>query len=381
MLSTTPNLIAESLFVRGRMRLFTRIFLGYLLVILITGVGVVVIAGLVSPELYKRQLDRIALFLRPEFVGLRLTLEEGYGRTMIQALAIALPSSLLLGAGVAYLQTRRLLVGIRKLAAGSRSVARGRYEGRLEVVGDDELASLATDFNSMAEALQKAEQRRVELIGTVAHELRTPLAVQQGYAEALADDLVSSQEAARAMSAEVNTMRRLTYDLSLLTKLEAGALELQLAVHRPEDLIADVMDRFMYVSEEKALVLETELSKKLLPVRADRARVGQVLGNLLSNALRYTPGSGRVVLRVKPCEGCVEFSVADTGPGIAAEDQPYIFQRFYRAQSGSRNSSGTGIGLTIARGLVTAMGGRIWLESRAGQGSTFYFTLPTVNQP
>lgn len=363
------------------MRLFTRILLGYLLVFLITGVSVVVIAGLVSPELYKRQLDRIALFLRLDFIGLRLTLEEGYGRTMIQTLAIALPGSLLLGAGVAYLQTKRLLVGIRKLAAGSRSVALGHYEGRLEVVGDDELASLATDFNSMAEALQEAEARRVQLIGTVAHELRTPLAVQQGYAEALADNLVSPHEAAGAMMAEVNAMRRLTHDLSLLTKLEAGALELQLAAHRPEDLVADVMDRFMYVYEEKELVLKTELPEKLLPVRADRTRVGQVMGNLLSNALRYTNGSGCVVLRMKPCEGCVEFSVADTGPGISIDDQRRVFRRFYRAESASQHDGGTGIGLNIAQGLVKAMGGRIWLESQVGRGSTFYFTLPTVRQP
>lgn len=362
------------------MSLFARIFLGHLLVIVVTGAGVAVIAGLVSPGLYQAHLDRIALFLRPEFVHLRFTLEEGYQRTMIQALGIALPASLLVAAGVAYVQTRRLVAGIEKLAEGSRNIAQGHYERRVELAGKDELATLAADFNAMARTLEGAEQKRVELIGTVAHELRAPLAVQQGYTEALADGMVAPEEAARAIMHEVSAMRRLIHDLSLLTKIEVGAFELQLAPHHPEDLVADVLDRFLHAFEEKGLVLETKLAAGLSPVRADRERVGQILNNLLSNALRYTPGPGRVLLRVQPCEGCAEFSVADTGPGIPAEQRPLIFRRFYRVAASSRSDGGTGIGLTVAQGLVQAMNGRIWLDSRVGQGTTFYFTLPTLEQ-
>lgn len=362
------------------MHLFTRILLGYLVVILVTGTGVAVIAGLVSPELYQTHLDRVALFLRPEFVRLRLTLEEGYQRTMFQALGIALPVSVLLGAGVAYLQARRLVRGIRKLAEGSREVARGHYEQRLEVAGDDELAALAADFNGMASALEHAERKRVELIGAVAHELRTPLSVQQGYTEALIDEMISPQEAARAIMEEVSTMRRLTRDLALLTKIQAGAFELQSSACRPEELVGDVLDRFAHAFEEKGLVLETELSEGLPPVHVDRERVAQVLGNLLSNALRYTPGPGHVMLRAQPCKDCVAFSVADSGPGIPEEHQTLIFRRFYRVASPPQSDSGMGIGLTLAQGLVKAMGGRIWLESQVGRGSTFHFTLPVAKQ-
>lgn len=363
------------------MQLFTRILLGYLLVILVTGTGVAGIAGLVSPELYQAQLDRVALFLNPEFVRLRVTLEEGYQRTMLQTLGIALPVAVLLGAGVAYYQTRRLVGGIRKLAEGSRDIARGHYERRLVVAGDDELAALATDFNGMARALEHAEQKRVELIGAVAHELQTPLAVQQGYTEALVDEMVPPEEAARAIMDEVRTMRRLTRDLSLLTRIEAGAFELQRAACRPEELVADVLDRFMHAFEEKGLVLETRLAEGLAPVYADRERVAQVLGNLLSNALRYAPGPGRVVLRAQPCEGCVEFSVADSGPGIPEAHQTLIFRRFYRVASPPQSDGGMGIGLTVAQGLIRAMGGRIWLESQVGEGATFRFTLPVVTDP
>ncbi len=362
------------------MRLFTRIFLGYLTVILVTGTGVAVIAGLISPGIYRAHLDQVALFLRPEFMRLRITLEAGYQQTILQALGIALPVSLFLAAGLAYFQTRRLVRSVQKLADGSHEIAHGRYDKRLEIAGNDELAALSTDFNGMAEALEKAEQRRVELIGTVAHELKTPLAVQQGYTEALMDEMVSPKEAARAIMHEVNAMRRLTNDLSLLTKIEAGAFELQLAPSRPEDLIVDVLDRFMHAFEEKGLVLETEMPERLAPVYADRERVGQVLGNLLSNALRYTPAPGHVVLCAHPCDEGVMFSVADTGQGIPAEHQFLIFRRFYRVESPSRNDGGTGIGLTVAQGLVKAMGGRIWLESQVGQGTTFYFTVPAVRR-
>ncbi len=366
--------VSETRLMRGTF--FNRLLLSYLLVSLVTGVGIVVLAGLISPELYKLRLDQIALFLRPEFVQLRLTLEQGYRQTILQAFGIAVPVSLAVGAASAYLYTRRLRLGLKKLAAKTHDIALGRYDQRLEVAGDDELSVLAADFNTMTEALAKAEQRRVELIGTVAHELNTPLAVQQGYTEALADELVTPEEAAKAIMLEVSTMRRLTHDLLLVTKAEAGTFALSPAPYTPAALVADVLDRFTTAFEEKGIVLETSLANELPPVYADRERVAQVLGNLLANALRHTPGSGRITLRAKPCEGCVEFSVADTGPGIAEEHQPFVFRRFYRAEPSGQDGSGMGIGLTVSRGLVQAMGGHIWLQSRPAQGATFYFTLP-----
>lgn len=361
------------------MRLFSRILLSHLTAILVAGIGVAVIAGIISPGIYRAHLDRIAIFAGPEIVRLRVALEVGYQDTMLTALAIALPVSLLFAVGTAYLITRRITTAVQKLAEGSREIAHGRYSKRLETAGKDELGEIALHFNRMANALEEAEKSRVELIGTVAHELSTPLATLQGHAEALMDGMMPPEEVAQAVTREMNAMRRLSHDLLLLTKVEAAALELHPAAHETCDLIAEVQDRFMHVFEEKGLALRIEASQDLPAVYADRERVGQVLGNLLSNALRYTPEGGQVVLGMQAGQDAIQFSVADNGPGISPEHQMHIFRRFYRVDaSRSRADGGTGIGLTVARGLVEAMGGRMWLESEVGRGTTFYFTLPVA---
>ena len=228
-----------------------------------------------------------------------------------------------------------------------------------------------------AEALEKVEKTRAELIGTVAHELRTPLAALQGYAEGLIDGVLSKEKAAEGILREVKAMRRLVEDLSLVSRVEAKAVEIRPRPLDPKGLLEEALARFQSAFQAKGVALSLEAQDPLPQVWADEERVLQVLANLLTNALRHTPQGGEVRLRAFRQGEAVAFQVADTGPGIPEEHLPHIFERFYRVDKArSRKEGGSGVGLTVAKGLVEAMGGRIFVESRVGEGTTFTFTLP-----
>ena len=359
------------------MRLFGRIFVSHLAAILVACVVLVIAVGIVSPEFYNAHIDRAVHSESAGSPELQVALERGHHRIMLLGLLVSLPFSILLAALTAYLQTRRIVAAVHALVGGSHEIAGGQYRKRLEVPGRDELAELALHFNQMAEALEATETNRIGLIGTVAHELRTPLAALQGYAEALLDGAMPPEGAAVAITREVGVMRRVTGDLLLVARVEAGVIDLRPALHPVGELISDVQDRFSLAFEDRRVALVVDVAEELLQVYADGERVSQVLGNLLSNALRYTPPGGEVVLGARAHDDGVQFRVSDSGPGIPAEYQSRIFERFYRADAArSRGESGIGIGLTVAKGLVEAMGGRIWLESEVERGSSFYFTLP-----
>ena len=237
-------------------------------------------------------------------------------------------------------------------------MAEGEYGVRLPLLERDELGELALHFNRLAEALEKVEKTRAELIGTVAHELRTPLA-------------------AEGILREVKAMRRLVEDLSLVSRVEAKAVEIRPKPLDPKGLLEEALARFQSAFQAKGVALSLEAQDPLPQVWADEERVLQVLANLLTNALRHTPQGGEVRLRAFRQGEAVAFQVADTGPGIPEEHLPHIFERFYRVDKArSRKEGGSGVGLTVAKGLVEAMGGRIFVESRVGEGTTFTFTLP-----
>ncbi|MBI3972992.1 MAG: HAMP domain-containing protein [Chloroflexi bacterium] len=275
--------------------------------------------------------------------------------------------------------TGRVVGPIRRLATASRSIAAGRYAERVPAGGDDELAALAASFNEMAGTLEATEQRRLELIGDVAHELRTPVATLEGYLEGLLDGVVEpTAETWAKLHGEAGRMRRLIDDLQELSRAEAGRFSLHPAAVDPAAIAQAALDRLAGQFEEKGLTLSTDLPQRVPVVYADRDRAVQVLTNLLTNALRHTPVPGRVTVAVQRKPQAVQFVVTDTGTGIDAEHLPHVFERFYRVdRSRSRALGGSGIGLTIARALVEAMGGQIWAESAGlGKGATFGFTLP-----
>lgn len=361
------------------MRLFGRIFLGHLLTVVIACLAFAAAIWVISPEFYRQQLDSIFLLVTPQQASLRVRLEEGQQRVMLMSLLASLPVSVLLALGTAYLETRRVTAVVGRLAEGSREIAEGRYGRRLEVRSDDELGAIALHFNRMAEALEEADRSRAQMVGVVAHEIRTPLSNLRNHAEALSDEVLRPEEAVSTILREVSILQRITNDLLMVARVEARDVKLQLVPNAPQELVTDAHERFVHAFEDESVTLELEVAGTLPVVCADRERVGQVLGNLLSNAFRYTPPGGRVTMGAQLQGEFVQFSIADGGPGISTEHLPHLFERFYRVDpESSRSDRHLGVGLTVAKGLVEAMGGNIWVESELGRGSTFFFTLPKV---
>jgi signal transduction histidine kinase len=309
------------------------------------------------------------------------SLAAAFGEAMSQALLVATLAALLTAVVASVFVTGRIVDPVRRLASASRRLADGHYAERVPIGGDDELGDLALTFNDMATSLETTERRRRELIGDVAHELRTPIATLEGYLEGLLDGVIEPEPATWArLHGEAGRLRRLVDDLQELSRAEARQIPLAFQQADPTVIVRAALDRLAPSFAESQLSLAADIPERLPCVHADPNRAIQVLSNLLTNALRYTPSPGQVHLTVRPIDGGVEFSVRDSGVGIAREDLPRVFERFYRVdKSRSRAMGGSGIGLTIARALVEAMGGRIWAQSPGSrQGATFTFTLPTV---
>ncbi len=226
---------------------------------------------------------------------------------------------------------------------------------------------------------RRIETMRRDFISNISHELRTPLAALKALNETLQDGALDDPPAARRfltqMETEVDSLSLMVSELLELSRIESGRVPLSLASTRPIDIVNPAYDRLRLQAERAGLSLTIECSNELPAVLADATRVQQVVVNLLHNAIKFTPTGGQVIVQVSQQDQAVRFSVADTGIGIAEEDLPRVFERFYKVDR-SCASSGTGLGLAIARHLVEAHGGRIWVESVAGTGSTFHFTIP-----
>jgi signal transduction histidine kinase len=278
---------------------------------------------------------------------------------------------------------------VEQLRRGTAQLAGGALGAKVPVEGHDELADLASDFNRMAQDLaevsareREAEKARRDLIAAVSHDLRTPLSSTRALIEAVADGVVEDPETqARYLASarsELEKLGRLVDDLFELSRIDAGALRLNLEEASLRDLISDTLSGFKHQAERKGVRLVGEVSDGVDPVLANPPRLQRVLYNLVSNALRHTPADGTIILRAEPGEGVVQVEVADTGEGIPPEDLPLVFERSFRGER-SRTRAGTGdgagLGLAIARGLIEAHGGEISVESRPGHGSRFCFTL------
>jgi len=251
-------------------------------------------------------------------------------------------------------------------------VAAGQYETRVQERGPGDVRRLGRAFNEMAERLGTNEARRRQLLADVAHELRTPLSVIQANLEALIDGLYPVDEAhLRPVLEETRVMTRLLNDLQTLSTAEAGALTLHREPTDAADLLRAAARSFEAQASERGVRLTTSADDTLPPFDVDPLRIGEVLANLLSNAIRHTPAGGGVTLTARLVDGAVELDVTDTGPGIEEERLATIFDRFSRAP----DSPGAGLGLAIAKSLVEAHGGTIRVESGPG-GTTVAFRLP-----
>jgi histidine kinase len=291
---------------------------------------------------------------------------------VIVAMAVAIVVSVIL--------SRSIIAPVRDMTAASQRIAEGHYGERVLTRGADELGELAGRFNQMAEKLEQVESMRRRLIGDVTHELRTPLTAIKGSAEGLIDGVLpATDETYQQIHAEAGRLSRLVDDLQELSRVEAHAYQLDFRDLDVSALIKTVTKRLQYQFDEKRVILTTDLPPLPVRIHADEDRIVQVLTNLLSNALNYTPADGQVSISVESTGKEARFSVKDSGIGIPPEHIPHIFDRFYRVdKSRSRAHGGSGIGLTIAKHLVEAHGGKIWAESEGeGKGSVFVFTMPT----
>jgi signal transduction histidine kinase len=266
------------------------------------------------------------------------------------------------------------------LTRATRAVAAGQLDSRVPVHYGGEVGELASAFNVMAQDLARADELRRNLTADVAHELRTPLSVIRGKLEGILDGVYpATPEHLEPVVEETKLLIHLVEDLRVLALAEAGQLPLEKGVMDIGDLLQDAQVNFGPQASDRGVTLALDLPPALPPVSADWRRIAQVLGNLLSNALRHTPQGGCVTLSAAAEAGMVQVTVADTGLGIAPEDLPHVFERFWRGdKSRSRTYGGTGLGLAIARHLVEMHGGQIGVESAPGKGSRFQFTLPVA---
>lgn len=278
------------------------------------------------------------------------------------------------------LAARRYTSPLSETMKAADALANGELSARVPVEGSGEFARLARSFNQMAEALETADQQRRGLLADIAHELRTPLTIIQGNLEGLRDGVYkATPEQLDLILDETHKLGRLVTDLRLLALAETGQLDLDLQWLDVPQLLRDGRDAFGRQAEEAQIALVVQAPEVLPPLLADPQRMAQVLGNLVTNALRHTPAGGRVVLGASMIPDCsmVKLFVADTGEGISAEDLPHLFDRFYRTdKSRARTSGGAGLGLAIAKQLVEAHGGRIQADSEVDQGTTVTFLLP-----
>lgn len=365
--------------------LHTRLFLAHLLVIVAGTATLLAVTLLTAHTLHDRLMiamlgPEMALATDPAMAAMERATNAVFEAAMIQALLISSGAASLVAVVVSLLLSRRIVWPIQRLLDASRRIAMGHYSERVPAAGNDELAALANQFNTMADALESAERRRVALIGDVAHELRTPLATIEGYAEAAIDGVVATNEATWALILdEVGRLRRLVTDLQELSRAEARQLPLHPILIPPTALVERARARLAPQFTEKGVTLRVETPASAPAILADPDRMTQVLINLLGNALQHTPSGGIVTISIVPEHQAIRFQIQDTGIGIAAEHLPHLFERFYRVDKArARTTGGSGIGLTIGKALVEAHGGTIWVESPGlGQGTVVRFILPT----
>lgn len=372
-----------------RRHLGWKLFGSYLLVIL---VGVLVLAIAVEfaiPSAFNRHMSSMGSMLGEGnmmgMMGSDSSLFTSFRDAVNEALWLAVLTAGFVAGITSFFVTWRVVAPVQAMTFASQRIAEGKFEERVPVLSqpgyEDELGSLALSFNHMAAQLEKTEAMRRQLIGDVAHELRTPLTTIKGSMEGLIDGVLPADETTfQLVYREADRLQRLVNDLQELSRAESRAYELRPHPVEIGQLIQGVVSRLGAQFEEKGVGLNVEVPSDLSPVQADEDRLTQILTNLMGNALHYTLEGGRVEILTEQKGREIQITVRDTGIGIPSEHLPHVFDRFYRVdKSRSRAGGGSGIGLTIAKHLVEAHGGRIWVESEgAGKGSRFVFSLPVV---
>jgi two-component system sensor histidine kinase BaeS len=293
---------------------------------------------------------------------------------LLSVAALGLGGLAVAGAVVA---TRRLAAPADRLVEASRQIEAGDFTARVPVRGPTDLRSLARAFNAMSSRLEATEARRRSVVAEVAHELRTPLSIIRGQAEAICDGVyAASPERMSPILDSVSTLEVLVDDLATLGLAEAGGLRLRREAVDIDELVHDSVDAHLAAAQTAGISLLGEVAAGLYPADADPARIRSVLANLVSNALRHTPSGGhvRIVARMAPDGEMVELAVIDDGEGIPAALLPHVLDRFVKGP----NSPGSGLGLAIVRDVVEAHGGEVDVTSTEGRGTTVTVRLPVA---
>jgi len=309
----------------------------------------------------------------PPLGGLELRYLTRTNIALLYAALGGISLALLLGIVLA----RALTHPIRDLTAAIRSMARGDLNQQVTIRSKDELGELAVAFNQMSSDLERLISARRRMTADIAHDLRNPLTVIGGYVESMRDGVLGpTPDRLDAIQAEVKHLERLVDDLRTLSQAEAGELRLDRQPTSPQRLLEQMVQSYDPLALKRSISLRLDPTSNAPEVSMDAGRMAQVLGNLITNSLRYTPEHGEIVLAARRQDGAVAISVRDNGRGIPPEALPLVFDRFYRADSSRSGADESGLGLAIAKSIVEAHGGTIAAESAPGLGATMTITLP-----
>lgn len=370
-----------------RRHLGLKIFISYLVVMLV-GIVVMLTGALYqAPAAFSRHLTSMeeAAATPGALADLEADLLANFHSAFNESLLFATLAAFVASLSLSIFVSRQIVAPIQRMMTATRRIADGQFSERVEIPGAvaeesaDELDQLALSFNQMAQRLERVEEMRRQLIGDVAHELRTPLTTIQGTMEGILDGVIDhNDEAYRKVHGEAVRLQRLVRDLEKLSRVEGGQITYNPRPVKPIQIAAKVASLLEIQFHEKGVDLRLEIKDDETRVLVDEHRIGQVMLNLVGNALQYTPSGGWVGISGRRSNGFFEFRIRDTGTGIEAQHLPHVFTRFYRVdKSRSRAGGGSGVGLTIAKSIVEASGGKIRVDSKGrGKGSTFTFTVP-----
>lgn len=338
-----------------------------------------VVAVLVGPPLFHQHLQRA----NASHVGDQtMHAEEAFASATAISLSAALVAAIIAALAASWYATRRIGRPVALVADAAADIASGHYDARVQPPGiGAEFDAMAQSFNQMAARLSTVEITRRRLLADLAHEMRTPLATIDGYLEGIEDGVAAADEPTLdLLRQQTRRLARLAGDIGAVSRVEEGQLALARRRLDPIQLVETAVATAAPQFQAEGVALAVHGDTEAPAVAGDPDRLGQVLANLLGNALRLTPSGGRVDVHVVSTNRGAEIAVADTGVGIAPEHLPHVFERFYRVDTArDRAHGGSGIGLAISRALVQAHGGRIGAESPgAGQGATFRVWLPAA---
>lgn len=372
-----------------RSHLNLKVFLAFSIVIIVCVIVMVTAVEFIIPSAFESHMELMKTALGDPTKtqqALNDDLFTSFRGAVYRALNFAIPSALLAAFIISISFSQQFVRPIRKMLDVSEEISDGNYSERIPLPGSqspdslDELGRLAIGFNQMTSRLEHNEELRRELIGDVSHEIRTPLAFINASIEGLMEGIIPcSNENFLEIQAEIDRLNRLVNDLVELSILESGEFPLNLKNKKVDDILKPLIIQMQGKTQEKQIQFHMHIEKNLPGVNVDKDRIKQVLVNILSNAIQYTPEGGKVHLSASfNDKHSIRISVQDSGIGIPADQLKNVFKRFYRVdKSRAKDSGGSGIGLTVAKQLVEAHGGKIWAESEGQNlGTTIHFTLP-----